>query len=102
MKGFGNYRFAPQVERKPATLLVYRGSKAVVRFHDGTTYAIPSQPLRKISVKPEERFVMMITRVAGKVQEVRVEPLAEARPARIMRAMPKVVVKDGKKLITRK
>lgn len=102
MRGYGNYRFAPQVERKPATLVVFRGPKAVVRFHDGMTYAIPSAPLKKIGVTPEQRFMLVITRVAGDVRDVRVEPLARARPARQRRALPKVVVKDGKKLITRK
>ena len=101
VRGYGNYRFAPQVERKPATLLIYRGQKAVVRFHDGTTYAIPAPPLRKLDVKPQQRFVLVVTRVAGDVRDVRVEPLAAARPRRTRRPLAKVLVRDGRAVSTR-
>lgn len=100
--GYGNYRFPPQVERKPAVLLLYRGPKAVVRFHDGTTYGIPSEALRRLGTAPGQRFVLVVTRVGGKITEVRVETVAEARPAMTARGTPKVVVRDGRKLITRK
>lgn len=102
MRGYGNYRFAPQVERKPARLILYRGPRAVVRFHDGLTHAIPAKPLRKLDIQPEQLFMLIITRVAGDVRDVRVEPIADARPAQHAATTPKVVVRQGRKLITRK
>ncbi len=109
MKGLGNYRFhrrkrkaQPNVERRPAVLLEYRGQKAVVRFHDGSTYGIPAAPLKKIGVQPKQRFFLIVVRLSGNVQEVRVEAMAPPRPSRARQAMPKVVVRDGKKLTTRK
>ena len=113
MKGLGNYRFhrrkrkpqpsVPRIERRPAVLLEYRGSKgAVVRFHDGQTYGMPAEPLKKIGVQPRQRFFLVVTRLNGVVQEVRVEAVTPPRPARARQAMPKVVVRDGKKLTTRK
>lgn len=102
MKGLGNYRFAEQVERKPGVLMFYRGSKAVVRFHDGQSYSLPAQPLRRLDMKPDERFVMLVTRRGKAVTEVRIERPPKARPALSRGAMPKVVVRDGKKLVTRK
>lgn len=110
MKGLGNYRFhkrrkrapQPSVERRPAVLLSYRGSKGVVRFHDGKTYGIPAAPLKKIGIAPQERFFLIVVRLEGNVQEVRVERPPPARPPRAAQAMPKVVMRDGKKLTTRK
>ena len=107
MKGLGNYRFqrgpaAQNIERRLGVLLMYRGPKAVVRFHDGSTYAIPAAPLKKIGVVPEERFRMIVVREGGEVREVRVERLAAARPPRVGQAMPKVQMRDGRKLTTRK
>lgn len=109
MKGWGNYRFrkkrskaVPKVERTPGVVLKYRGSKAIVRFHDGASYSIPSAPLKKIGIDPGERFRMLIIRVSGAVQDIRVERMPEARPPMQPRSMPKVVVRDGKKLTTRK
>lgn len=108
MKGLGNYRFHPKaaprenIERIPAWLLGYRGDRALVRFHDGTAYSIPADPLKKIGVEPEQRFLLLITRVNGVVREYRVEALAPPRPPRPGSVMPKVVVRDGKKMTTRK
>lgn len=111
MKGLGNYRFQrrpkkgtpkPNVERRPGLLLEYRGRKAIARFHNGQSYGLPAEPLQKIGVKPGQRFRLIIVRVAGEVQEVRVEPLAPPRPPRPKQSMPKVVVRDGRKLTTRK
>lgn len=102
MRGLGNYRFRPQVERRLGTLVLFRGGKAVVRFHNGATYALPSEPLKKIGVKPKGRFVLIVTRVGGEVVDISVEPPPEARPPMPRRATPKVMVKDGRKLITRK
>lgn len=105
MKGLGNYRFhrgAPNIERTPAVLLSYRGHRAVVRFHDGTTYAIPAAPLKKIGVTPTQRFRLITVREGGEVRDVRVERMPEARPARQRATTPKVQVREGRKLTTRK
>jgi hypothetical protein len=107
VKGLGNYRFQrsvpePRIERRPAILMMYRGQVAVVRFHDGQTYSIPAAPLKKIGVEPTQRFRLLIIRLGGQVQDVRVEPLVQPRPARAMQTMPKVQVRDGRKMTTRK
>jgi hypothetical protein len=107
VKGLGNYRFqrgaaAPNIERRPGILLMYRGAKALVRFHDGGTYAIPAAPLKKIGIAPKQRFRMLVIRDRGKVLDVRVEPLPEARPSRPEQSMPKVQMRNGRKLTTRK
>lgn len=108
MKGLGNYRFQskrtpePNRERRGAVLLSYRGPKAVVRFRDGNAYSIPSAPLKKIGVEPGHRFWLIVLRLRGQVQDVRVEPMVAARPARPKRPTPKVVLRDGKKLTTRR
>lgn len=111
MKGWGNYRFQrkkrkkraqPNTERTLGVLLKYRGSKAIVRFHDGASYSIPSKALKKIGVKPGDRFRLIIIRLSGAIQDIRVETMPEARPPMRPRAMPKVVMREGRKLTTRK
>jgi len=102
VKGLGNYRFRPQVERRLGTLVAYRGKRAVVRFHNGLTYALPAEPMEKLDLKAGGRFVLLITRMGGEVADVRVEPPPQARPALPRQATPKVLVKDGRKLITRR
>lgn len=102
MKGLGNYRFLPQTERKLGQLVTYRGDRAVVRFRSGETYALPAEPLRKIKVEEGGRFVLLITRLADTVTEIRVEPPPEPRPARAQRDEPKVQKRVGRKLVTRK
>jgi len=82
--------------------MLYRGKKAVVRFHNGTTYALPAEPMKKVGIKKGGRFVLLVTRSAGNVVEVRIEPPPRARPPLPRRPTPKVVVKDGRKLITRR
>lgn len=82
--------------------MLYRGDKAVVRFHNGTTYALPAEPLRKVGIQPQGRFVLLVTRVGGDVSDISVEPPPKARPPMPRRPTPKVMVKDGRKLITRR
>lgn len=109
MKGLGNYRFQRRpakerqdIERQPAWLMGFRGDKAHIRVSDGRAFSIPGAPLKKIGVEPDQRFVLLIVRVNGEVRDVRVEALPPPRPPRVPGAMPKVVVRSGKKLTTRK
>lgn len=102
MKGLGNYRFPPNEERKPAVLLSYKGSRALVRFHNGTTFAIPAAPLKKLGVKTDDRFLLIVQRVGKKVTDIRVEHAPEARPARPKGVTPKIMLKAGRRLITRR
>lgn len=83
-------------------LLAYRGKRAVVRFHNGQSYGMPAAPLKKIGVKEGERFRLVTIRLSGVVQDIRVERLAAPRPPRAKQEMPKVVMRDGRKLTTRK
>lgn len=102
MKGYGSYRFQDSVERKPGVLLLYRGDRGIVRFHDGLTQALPAKPLRDVGVEPDGRFVLVVVRRGPDLQEVRVEPIAAARPRVTPRAPAKVVVRQGRKLVTRR
>jgi len=106
MKGLGNYRQLQQqpnsVERRLAQLAVIQGPRASIRFIDGTSYSMPSEPLRKIGVKPGGMF-LLITEYRGRdVVSVRVELQGEARGAAPGRAQPKVMVRTGLKLTTRR
>lgn len=106
MKGLGNYRFQDQnrttVERRPGQLLLYRGRRAVVRFGDGGTYSVPADGLKREHIEPKQRFVMVITRAGKKIQGIRYEPLAPPMPNPKKQVLPKVMVRDGKKLTTRR
>lgn len=104
VKGLGNYRFAREVreERRPVMLLQYKGAQALVRFHNGSTFSIPAKPLRALGIEPSTRFLLIVTRLGKTVQDIRVEPFAEARPARPKRATPKFMIRTGRRLITRR
>ena len=102
MKGLGNYRHQRQVERKPGVLMLYRGNRAVVRFHNGDTFALPAEPLRKANIEPQGHFIMVVVRSGKKVVEVRVEPPPPPR-TRLHRTSPtKFMVRAGRKVVTRK
>jgi hypothetical protein len=102
VKRLGSYSSPPRIERRPAAVVVYQGNRAHIRFHDGQTYAMPSEPLKKIGVSEGDTF-FVVTTWAGKVPlESRVELLAEPRARLEKRATPKVMVRDGAKLSTRK
>lgn len=102
MKGLGNYTSPPRVERRPAIVVVYQGPRAHIRFHDGQTYAMPAEPLRKLGVVEGATFFMVTTWVGKAPVDSRVELPAVARPALPRRGTPKVVVRDGQKMVTRR
>jgi hypothetical protein len=80
----------------------YQGQRAHIRFHDGTTYGMPSGPLMQIGV-PEGGMFIIVTSWVGKAPvESRVEPFHDPRPAVDRRnGTPKIVDRNGKKMITR-
>lgn len=103
MSGLGNYRQTKdQVERKPGRLLSLKGAKAIVRFHDGMTYGLPAAPFRRLGIAQEGHFTLVIRRAGKTIVEIRVEPLARARPSRPRQATPKVYLRNGRRLATRK
>ncbi len=81
---------------------MYRGQQAVVRFHNGATYALPAKAFRKLNVVEGERFVFLVSRVADKVVEVRVERAPEARPSIEKGDDPKIMLRAGRRVVTRK
>ena len=105
MKGLGNYRQvapATSTERRLAQVATYQGPRAAIRFIDGTTYSMPSEPLRKLGLAVGSMFVL-ITEYRGRdVASVRVERQGEARGAAPRRTPPKVMLRDGLKVTTRR
>lgn len=105
LRGLGSYTSSaqqPRVERRPAMVVRYQAQRAHIRFHDGTTYGMPSGPLIQIGV-PEGGTFIVVTMWNGKVPvSSQVERLNEARPPTDRRAgTPKIVDRSGKKMITR-
>jgi hypothetical protein len=103
MKALGSYSTSavPQVERRPAQLVTYHGPRAAVRLLDGTTYSMPADPLLRLGLAPGERFVIIATLVGKRITDLRVER-HEARPPRTQGALPKVYVRNGQGVRTRK
>lgn len=106
MKGIGNYRkLAPPpltTERRLAQLAVFHGPRASIRFIDGTTRTMPSEPLRKLGLAPGGMFMLVSEYRGREIMSVRVELQAAARGTAPPRAQPKVMVRDGLKLTTRR
>ncbi len=80
----------------------FRGPQAVVRLADGRILTMPAEPLRKIGVAAQQRFVLVTIYSGRDVVDVRVERAAEARPKIEGRPMPKVYVREGLKVATRR
>lgn len=100
----GSYVATPAAvieQRRPVTVLGYRGSRASVRFHDGTTYAVPSAPLLALGVKEGERVVMIVSTATQRVVGVRYELFADARPAQERRGTPRIYARHGRALVRR-
>lgn len=80
----------------------YQGQRAHIRFHDGTTYGMPAGPLVQIGIPEGGTFVIVTSWVGKTPVESRVEPLHDPRPPSDRRSgTPKIVVRDGRKMITR-
>lgn len=104
MKGIGNYSSVsgPQTERQAGTLVAYQGPRATITLMSGMTYSAPAEPFRKAGIEAHGRFIMATKRVGKVVIEVRVSKPPEARPPTERRQTPKVYVKDGARIATRR
>lgn len=104
LRGLGSYTQQQQsrTDRRPAVVVKYQGQRAHIRLHDGTTYAMASEPLLAIGV-PEGGSFLIVTSWLGKTPtNVIVERHHEARPSLGRRpTTPKIVVRSGRKMITR-
>lgn len=102
MKRLGSYSSPPRVERRPAVVVVYQGGRAHIRFHDGQTYGMPAESLRSAGI-PEGGMFFMVTTWVGKVPvESHVEAPSAPRAPMDKRSTPKIMVRDGSKVVTRK
>ncbi len=85
-----------------AQVMLLTGPRASVRFVDGSIQSIPSEPLRKLGLVEGGMFHMTITRRGKDVIDVRVELPKETRPVIAGRPMPKVMMRNGLKMTTRR
>jgi hypothetical protein len=106
LRGLGNYSTqvprVERVERRLAMVVRYLGERAHIRFHDGTTYGMPSSPLIQIGV-PEGGTFIIVTHWQGKTPvKSSVELPHDRRPTASRRSgTPKIIARDGRKMITR-
>jgi len=106
--GIGNYRRLPQPqqqkltqERRTGMVLSARGDRVSVRWLDGQLHAFPLAPFRTLGIVPGDPFVMVTVFQGRNVVDVRIERTG-SRPAVVERPLPKVVMRDGVKLTTRR
>lgn len=97
-----SYRSSSQVERKPARLIAYRGPRALVAYHNGQTYSMPSEPLKLLLLRAGDPFLVIITWESGKIRDVRAERPAPRREDVRPMSMVKVMVKKGRRVQTRR
>lgn len=91
------------MERRPGVLLALHGARAAVRWLDGSTYAIPGKPFHDIAMAPGSRFVMVTKRRhGGAVVDIVVERVADPRGVTGRNPTPKMYVRDGRVVRTRK
>ena len=105
MKGLGNYSTAnkPTEERRVGKLVMYRADRAMIEFPGALSYGITAVPFRAAGIAEGEHFVLIVHRLRGAIIDVpRVEKHAAARPPIDRKATPKVLVRDGRKLSTRR
>ena len=105
LRGLGSYTTvqpAPRIERRPAMVVRYQGQRAHVRFHDGTTYGMPSAPLLQAGILEGGTFTLVTNWVGKTPASSHVERPHDARPPLDRRSgTPKIVDRNGKKMITR-
>jgi len=100
-----SYQSAESVERRAGQVRFYSGgTRAGVVFFDGAAMSMPSEPFLKVGLAPGDAFVMVVTRVAGKVVGATVSRMPAPREfdATKRRTTPKVYERVGRGLSTRK
>lgn len=104
MKAIGNYRAAtPTEERRVGEVVLFKGNRAMVRFPGTLAFSMPADDFRRLGITEGQHFVLIVRRLRGAVLErPRIEPHAPARPVIDRKATPKVMVRDGRKLATRR
>lgn len=104
MKGIGNYRApAPTEERRVGKVVMFKGNRAMVQFPGTLAFSMPADDFRQRGIVEGQHFVLIVRRLRGAVVErPRIEAHASARPMIDRKATPKVMVRDGKKLATRR
>lgn len=100
-----SYQLADSIERRAGQVRFYAGgSRAGIVFFDGQAMSMPAEPFVSVGLAPGDAFVMVVTRVAGRVTGVTVNRMAPSRvpdEAR-RRTTPKVYERVGRGLSTRK
>lgn len=100
---FRRRRSRLRVERQHGRLLRYLGDRARVVFGDGAVRALPAAPFRAVKVPRGGWFVLEThRRPGGELVRVHVRRVAEPRPAGPRASTPRVYVRDGKAVTTRR
>ncbi len=74
----------------------------MVSYHNGPVFTMPSAPLRKLSITPGDPFFLIVTWMGKEVHDVRAERPHPARLITPRGATPKIMVKTGRRVRTRK
>lgn len=91
------------LERKLGRLRFIQGDRASVVFRDGMSYALPADPFRRLGlIQPGANFVMVVSRKADAVLDVKIEALPDPRPPVVCTTTPQVYIKIGRKVATRR
>lgn len=91
------------IERKLGRLRFIQGDRASIILRDGMSYAMPADPFKKLGLtQPGANFVLVISRKADAVIDVKIEALQDPRPAIGRTTTPPVYVKIGRKVATRR
>lgn len=84
-------------------VVVFKGNRAMVQFPGTLAFSMPSDDFRRLGIVEGQHFVLIVRRLRGAVLErPRIEAHAPARPMIDRKATPKVMVRDGRKLATRR
>jgi len=74
----------------------------LVAYHNGQTYSMPSEPLKKLLLAAGDPFFVIITWESGNIRDVRAERPAPRREDVRPVTMPKIMVKEGRRVQTRR
>jgi hypothetical protein len=99
-----SYNAGPTERRAGQVRFYSGGTRAGVVFFDGAAMSMPAEPFMKVGLAPGDAFVMVVTRVNGKVVGVTVSRMAPPRlpDEAKRRTTPKMYDRVGRGLSTRK